>query len=91
MPTAKKVSKKVSAPVADTRDRRCSFRLVKEQSRSKTSGCGPFAIEARQGGAWSPGMIGLDETYAVEQMRRLEGRGCPVEYNEHFQPSKKRK
>lgn len=84
MATKTKAAASTDAP----RDRRCSFRAV--QSEKKKAGVGKLAIEHRLPGStiWIPSITGLDAENVEAQLRRLEGGGCTIEYNEFFQPIK---
>lgn len=78
-------------PVEAPRDRRCSFRAV--EMAKKRAGAGSLIVEYRLPGStiWIPSITGLDVDDIEAQLRRLEGRGCGIEYNEFFQPTKVKK
>jgi hypothetical protein len=46
---------------------------------------GPWTVEcSRDKRDWNPCVTGMDTNMATAQMKRLEGHGASIEYNEHF-------
>lgn len=82
------VAKKTARPEEAPRDRRCSFRAVAEAKKSAK-----LSIEHQRPGStiWVKSVVGLGTEDVEAQLRRLEAKGCPIEYNEFFQPAQKRR
>lgn len=88
---ATKTKKAAAVEQEAPRERRCSFRAV--EVAKKKSGSGKLAVEFRLPGStiWTLSITGLEEQDVESQLRRLESQGCRIEYNEFFQPVKKRR